>query len=177
MSLSREWHPPREHESWPFKVRSKIVLIKRMRYFEQGEPEPTIIYTELIAASSKILVPAAIMSTIFLAIGIYCAMAIGGTLPCLEIGGEATASVGRLVGITSYRTQIEALGADRHVSATWQFMLTTTTLSFAASLALLGALSFRSAQPMSQMLTTGLLFGVCSGVVARGYLRPRICVA
>lgn len=148
-----------------------------MRYFERGAPEPTTVYVELIAASFKMLVPAAIMSAIFLAVGIYCAVEIGGTLPWIAIAGGTLASAGRLVVIISYRRRTEALRADRDVSATWQFRLATTTLSFAASLALLGATSFLSAQPMSQMLTTGLLFGFCSGVVARGYIRPRICAA
>lgn len=148
-----------------------------MRYFERGAPEPTTVYVELIAASFKMLVPAAIMSAIFLAVGIYCAVEIGGTLPWIAIAGGTLASAGRLVVIISYRRRTEALRADRAVSATWQFRLATTTLSFAASLALLGATSFLSAQPMSQMLTTGLLFGFCSGVVARGYIRPRICAA
>jgi diguanylate cyclase (GGDEF)-like protein len=148
-----------------------------MRYFERAEPEPTIVYVELIAASFKMLVPAAIMSVIFLAVGIYCSVEIGGTLPWIAITGGAVASAGRLVVIIAYRRQSEALLTERRVSAVWQFRLAVSTLSFAASLALLGTTSFLSNQPIAQMLVTGLLFGFCSGAVARGYIRPRICAA
>jgi diguanylate cyclase (GGDEF)-like protein len=148
-----------------------------MRYFERAEPEPTILYVELIAASFKMLVPAAIMSVIFLAVGTYCALEIGGTLPWIAIAGGAAASAGRLGVIIAYRRQTEALLTERHVSTAWQFRLAVSTLSFAASLALLGTTSFLSDQPTTQMLVTGLLFGFCSGAVARGYIRPRICAA
>ena len=87
-----------------------------MRYFERAEPEPTILYVELIAASFKMLVPAAIMSVIFLAVGTYCALEIGGTLPWIAITGGAAASTGRLGIIIAYRRQTEALLTKRHVS-------------------------------------------------------------
>lgn len=148
-----------------------------MRYFEQDDPEPTVVYVELIAASFTMLVPAAIMSVIFLIVGIYCALAIGGTLPWIAIAGGTAASAGRLGVIIAFRRQSEMLRAERRISAAWQFRLALSTLSFAASLALLGVTSFLSTQPIPQMLATGLLFGFCSGVVARGYIRPRICAA
>lgn len=148
-----------------------------MRYFERTEPETNILYVELIAASFKMFVPTAIMSVIFLAVGIYCALEIGGTLPWIAIAGGAAASTGRLGVIIAYHRQAEALRMRRNVSAAWQFRLAVSTLAFAASLALLGTTSFLSDQPITQMLVTGLLFGFCSGAVARGYIRPRICAA
>ncbi|TXC71338.1 GGDEF domain-containing protein [Sphingomonas ginsenosidivorax] len=148
-----------------------------MRYFKPGPPEPTPVYVELIATSFTMLVPAAIMSAIFLAVGAYCALEIGGALPWIALTGGMAASIGRLGVILAYRRQSADQLADRRASANWQFRLGLSTLSFAGSLALLGAASFVSPQPIPQMLATGLLFGFCSGAVARGYIRPRICAA
>jgi diguanylate cyclase (GGDEF)-like protein len=148
-----------------------------MRYFQSRERESTAVYVELIAASFTMLVPAAIMSAIFLAVGSYCASHIDGALPWIAIAGGMAASAGRLGVILAYRRQPDNRKADRDVSAVWQFRLGLSTLSFAASLGLLGATSFLSHEPTPQMLATGLLFGFCSGAVARGYIRPRICAA
>ncbi|WP_380784795.1 diguanylate cyclase domain-containing protein [Sphingomonas sp. R86521] len=148
-----------------------------MHYFEPGKPEPTAVYVELIAASFTMLVPAAIMSAIFLAVGAYCALEIGGALSWIAVVGGMTASAARLGVILAYRRQPSGLRKERHASGTWQFRLALSTLSFAASLALLGVTSFLSPQPIPQLLTTGLLFGFCSGAVARGYIRPRVCAA
>ena len=148
-----------------------------MRYFDRSEPEPTAVYVELIAVSFTMLVPAAIMSAIFLAVGVYCAFEIGGALPWIAITGGMAASAGRLGVILAYRRQPSGGSKERHVSTAWQFRLALSTLSFAASLALLGVSCFLSHQPLPQMLATGLLFGFCSGAVARGYIRPQVCAA
>jgi diguanylate cyclase (GGDEF)-like protein len=148
-----------------------------MVHSTRREPEPTTVYVELIAATFTMLVPAAIMSAIFLAVGSFCAVEIGGMLPWVAIGSGMVASAGRLGVILAYRRQSPLRLADRAVSAVWQFRLALSTLLFAASLALLGVASFLSAKPLPQMLATGLLFGFCSGAVARGYIRPQICAA
>ncbi|MEG3089771.1 GGDEF domain-containing protein [Sphingomonas sp. PB4P5] len=147
-----------------------------MRY-DRYEPEPTTVYVELIAATFTMLIPAAIMSGIFLAVGIFCALEIGGILPWIAVASGMAASVARLAVILAYRRQARGELSRRSVSAKWQFRLGLTTLLFAASLALLGISAFLSPQQLPELLTTGLLFGFCSGAVARGYIRPRICAA
>ncbi|WP_307088466.1 GGDEF domain-containing protein [Sphingomonas faeni] len=132
---------------------------------------------ELVAASFTTLVPAAIMSSIFAAVGIYCALEIGGYLPWMAVAAGMASSVGRLGVIVAYRRQTELRREDRDVSAAWQFRLGISTLSFAGALALLGAICFAQSAPIPQMLATSMLFGFCSGAVARGYVRPRICSA
>ncbi len=152
-------------------------VCKRMRFLRRAEPESNEVYVELVAAAFTMLVPAAIMSVIFLAVGTFCALEIGGTLPWIAVAGGLAASASRLGVILAYRRQPSVERPTRRGTAVWEFRLGIATLSFAASVALLGVACFVGSEPVSQMLSTSVLFGFCSGAVARGYVRPRICAA
>lgn len=147
-----------------------------MRQNRRHTLEPNSVYVELVAASYSMLVPAAIMATIFVGVGIFCARQIGGPIAWTAILVGLITALSRLGVILAYRRQCDPRIMDRKVAGTWELRLALTTMLFATSLAVLGARSF-SSTPSVQMLSTGLLFGFCSGAVARGYIRPRVCAA
>jgi len=148
-----------------------------MKPIQRRDPEPANVYIELVAASYTMLVPAALMSAIFLVVGTFCASEIGGAIPWIAIATGMAASLARLAAILAYRRQSAVKRIDLAAIARWETRLALTTVLFAAALALLGATTFLLSAPVPQLLATGLLFGFCSGAVARGYIRPRVCSA
>ncbi len=147
-----------------------------MRYFNR-DSEPADIYAELVVASYTLLVPVAIMAVIFLGVGVFCAQLVGGVGPKLAVLAGLLTSLGRLGVIIMFRRRGGAREKNPARLAAWELRLALTTILFAAALGMLGWACFTSRIPIAQLLATGLLFGFCSGVLARGYIRPRVCAS
>jgi diguanylate cyclase (GGDEF)-like protein len=139
--------------------------------------EPNEVYVALVSELYEGWVPTAIMGTTFVGIGIFCAFALGESfllLPTLA-GGLLTAVKLALL-IASKRGDASLLW-DRTDAARWEWAYALTSIGFAAMVAVVAAATFGTPNLSVQMLATGMLFGYCSGVVARTSVRPRIAMA
>lgn len=139
--------------------------------------EPNDVYVALVSELYEGWVPTAIMGTTFFGIGIFSAFALEKFLLLFPtfIGGLLTAvKLGLL--IASKRRNASLLW-ERASAARWEWAYALTSIGFAAMVAVVVAATFRFSNLPVQMIATGMLFGYCSGGVARTSVRPRIAMA
>ena len=141
-------------------------------------PEPDDVYVMLVSELFTGWLPAAIMGATFVGIGLYVALAFGAPLVLMTatiLGGSLT--VLKLGLMLALRRSDIASSWDRSRAARWETAHGLATVCFAAMVAIIAVATFASSDLSLQMLATGMLFGYCSGIVARASVRPRIAMA
>lgn len=146
-----------------------------MESFFPRTAESDRVYVELVHALLTALVPSAIMGGIYASIGTFLALTYGGIIlwGATIVGGVAAAV--RVGMILRYRRLTPEAAGHPCVAKRWERGIAATYFILSASLGALAGRCFYLDAPVAQLLATGMLFGYCSGVVARGALRPWIC--
>ena len=135
--------------------------------------EPPDVHVELVAALFTASVPLGVMVATFALVGLYVTIGSADVAAAIAtISGmmAATFKVGLHLRFRSNGRPLDALAAQ-----SWENQFAIGNILFAAALGILTARSFSLADPGAQLLTTGMLFGFCSGQVARIAVRPHIC--
>ena len=136
--------------------------------------EPARVHAELVEALFTAVVPFTIMTVTFACVGSF----------IVAQSGDSIAIAATLVGLVSAlgkawlhlwfrhepRSPLDGVGATM-----WERRFAIANLSFAAALGTLAARSFALPTPAPPLLATGMLFGFCSGQVARLAGRVRLC--
>lgn len=141
-------------------------------------PEPDDVYVALVSELFTGWLPAAIMGVTLMGIGLYVAIASGGSIvlaTATALGGLLT--VLKLGLMLALRRSDTTSCWDRSLAARWEAAHGLATVCFAAMVAIIATATFHSPNLALQMLATGMLFGYCSGVVARASVRPRLAMA
>jgi diguanylate cyclase (GGDEF)-like protein len=86
-------------------------------------------------------------------------------------------SLARLANVLLYRRGVAGGPLDAASARIWERWYGAGSVCFATLLGALCAVIFSLADPVAQMLVTGLLCGYCSGVLVRVSVRPVICSA
>ncbi|WP_155897281.1 GGDEF domain-containing protein [Aureimonas ureilytica] len=140
-------------------------------------PESSGLYTTLVAGLAFSMIPSSIMGLTILAVGLYAHAALGSltilTATCL--GGLASAAKVTLVGL--HRRRLGQGAATLEEARVWELGHGATTCAMASSVGALSAGLFAQSDATLHMLATGLVFGYCSGVAARIFLRPKLAIA
>ena len=137
-------------------------------------PEGT--YIELVRSAYSTLLPTAIMSLAFLAVGLRISSETPDQFLRIAIALGAAASVARILVLVvqDRRVADETLDADNAKLLERQFAV--TYVFFAVILGAFGARAFAIATPEGHALVVGLLSGYGAGVAAGLSLRPWISV-
>lgn len=139
--------------------------------------ESGALYTTLVAGLAFSMIPSSIMGLTILAVGLYAHAALGSlailTATCL--GALATAAKVTLVAL--HRRRLGQGAPTLEEARVWELSHGATTCAMASSVGALSAGLFAHSDAALHMLATGLVFGYCSGVAARIYLRPKLAIA
>lgn len=130
---------------------------------------------ELVFALFTTSLPLGIMVATFALVGLY--VSIGSVDPVAAIATAVGIVAAALkVGLhLRFRKASEACALNAATAHDWERRFAAGNILFAAALGSLTARSFALSNPGAQLLTTGMLFGFCSGQVARIAVRPHIC--
>ena len=134
--------------------------------------EPDALYVELVAALFTVVVPSSIMAATFLAVGVYTAIVTGGVAAWVVTALGLIPSVAKLISLAAHQLLSAEQRREPSEAARWERRFAWCSWSFSVAVSALAAMTFASSAPVPQMLATGMLFGYCSGVVARGSVRP-----
>jgi len=140
-------------------------------------PEADDVYIALVGELATTLVPATVMGLTFVAIGLFIAISLGSPLLLVATLAGVVLTIVRVGLIIAYRRQSPSTPSNRSRTARWEQALALANLGFAMQLSIVAAATFFASEPSLQMLATGLLFGYCSGIVARTSIRPKLAIA
>ena len=133
------------------------------------------VYGELVSALFTAMVPLLIMTATYLLVGsyIYTRTKAPVVLAALIVG--MIASVCKLSLHVWFRRSVAGVRLSSLTASVWDRRFAIAHLSFAAALGSLLSATFSLSELGSQLLATGVLFGFCSGQVARVAVRARLC--
>ena len=137
--------------------------------------EPDDVYVVLVAELFGGWIPAAVMGPTFLGIGLFIALSLNSPLAMIAtvIGGLLSAAK---LGIMIAFRRRGARQWGRQEARRWETGYSLVSIGFAAAVAVTAALPFSAHNPPLQIVAIGLLFGFCSGIVARACVRPRFAI-
>lgn len=137
--------------------------------------EPARIYVELTAALFTATLPLAVMTATFALVGLFVAILDRDMVAdsALAVGLVASAYKGWLHW--AYRRAHAAGPPDAAGSLIWEQRFAVGNLALAATVGTLTARAFVLDDVGAELLGTGMMFGFCSGQVARIAVRPRLC--
>ena len=136
--------------------------------------EPPQVHAELVAALFSAAVPFTIMSATFVCVGVF----------IVAQSGDVVAGAATLVGLIAaggkawlhiWFRQERRILLNSEEAILWERRFSVFNLAFAAALGTLAARSFALVAEGSQLLATAMIFGFCSGQVARLAVRVRLC--
>lgn len=136
--------------------------------------EPPEVHAELVAALFTAAIPFAIMSATFVCVGLFIVTQSGDAVAGAATAVGLIAAAGKAWLHVAFRRE-RRTSLSRDETALWERRFTILNLAFAAALGALAARSFALPAAGPQLLATGMLFGFCSGQVARLAVRVRLC--
>lgn len=143
-----------------------------MRFRRESED----VYLALVSDLSSTVIPTSIMGITLVIMDLF-AWATTGDYIFLGAGiAGGLASIGKLCLMLVQRLLSKRGEMDIQEAERWEFLHTLATTIVAASVGAVVYAAFIWHSPNVQVMGTALLFGYCSGVVARLSLRPKIAI-
>ncbi|GGE93475.1 GGDEF domain-containing protein [Sphingomonas prati] len=142
------------------------------------DPEPDPVYVELVSAMFDIEGSTWIAGLIFTGLGLYLAIALNDPITAAITLAGAVVQIPRIFLLRRFRRFRRAAGGtlpDARTAATWELRYSLGLILFSALLSGLCLRMFAIGDPVFQMLVVGMMFGFCSGVIARLSVRPLVC--
>ncbi|MGN6424603.1 MAG: diguanylate cyclase domain-containing protein [Asticcacaulis sp.] len=138
--------------------------------------EPDTVYVELVDILYTTLAPVIMVGALMLGIGALISFeskdAALGALSVLT----AAATLIRAAAILLYRRARQAADFDVSAARQWERRYAVGSFIFALMVGAFNARALVIGDPHAPLLTTGLIFGYGSGIVARVSVRPAICI-
>jgi diguanylate cyclase (GGDEF)-like protein len=144
------------------------------RYRSTSEPDD--VYVVLVAELFGGWVPAAVMGPTFVGIGLFIALSLASPLAMIATVAGGLLSAAKLGMMIAFRRRGPQQWG-RQEARRWEIGYALVSIGFAATVAVTAAAPFAARNLPLQIVATGLLFGFCSGIVARASVRPRFAVA
>lgn len=133
-------------------------------------------YVELVAALHTAILPTSLMTVIFASAGIHYAQEEGNPLLWATTIVGTAFSLAKVVLALAFRRR-DPKRLSRRVAALWERCFAVASIGFGFSLGALTAQGLMHLETAHHTIGIVLLFGYCSGVVARLYVRPWICAS
>ena len=137
--------------------------------------EPPKVHMELVAALFTASVPLSMMIATFVLVGLYVTIGSKDVVAAIATASGIAAAAFKVGLHLHFRSVGRVHQMDVSAAHGWENRFAISNILFAAALGALTARSFALVDPGAQLLTTGMLFGFCSGQVARIAVRPHIC--
>ena len=137
--------------------------------------ESSRVESELVAALFTASVPLLIMAATYLFVGSYIFILTKAPLVATALVVGMAAVLGKAFLHLWFRRSRGPISLGPTLTRAWDRRFAIGNLSFAAAVGSLVATTFLTSSMAAQLLGTGLLFGFCSGQVARVAVRARMC--
>lgn len=171
--ISESWHPSgcRFGEA---SLTAGSEPIRARRLFQQEMDET---YKTLVSGLAFSLLPSAIMGATIVAVGIFAYLQVGSPaiLGAALVG--MAASLAKLVVLVAHQLRLRQAVPSVEEARLWELVHTVTTCLVASSVGGLSAGLFARLDAGLHVLGTALVFGYCSGVAMRLFIRPRLAIA
>ncbi len=138
-------------------------------------PEPDDVYVLLVAELFGRWAPAAVMGPTFLGIGLFIALSLASPLAMSATVAGGLLSAAKLGMMIAFRCR-RARQLGRREARRWETGYSLVSIGLAAAVTLTAAAPFAARNLPLQIVAVGLLFGFCSGIVARASVRPRFAI-
>lgn len=143
--------------------------------FRSDALEPGKIYAALVESLFAAGVPLAIMAATFFGVGLFVVVVSGDGLAASAVAVGLVATGGKAWLHVRYRREARGTALTPADAEVWERWFAIGNLAFAAALGTLAARCFVLSESGPPLLATGMLFGFCSGQVARIAVRARLC--
>jgi diguanylate cyclase (GGDEF)-like protein len=137
--------------------------------------EPDDVYVALVSELFGGWIPAAVMGPTFAAIALFIALSLQSPFAMITTVVGGVLSIAKLGTMIAFRRS-GSQQLNRHKAARWETGYSLISVGFAATVAGAVAATFTARNLPLQIVATGMLFGFCSGIVARASVRPRFAV-
>ncbi|NYD89121.1 GGDEF domain-containing protein [Sphingomonas melonis] len=137
--------------------------------------EPPGVRIQLVAALFTAALPLGMMIVTFSLVGCYVVFAQADKPAALATGSGLLAGLWKASLHCLFRRGVRRAPVDEVGAAAWERRFGVANYAFAFCIGMLAARTFMLQDPGGQLLAIGMLFGFCSGQVARVAVRPRIC--
>jgi diguanylate cyclase (GGDEF)-like protein len=134
------------------------------------------VYVVLVAELFGGWVPAAVMGPTFVGIGLYIALSLASPLAIIATVAGGILSAAKLGMMIAFRRR-RSTQWGREEAKRWEVGYSAVSIGFAATIAVTASVTFAARNLPLQIVAIGLLFGFCSGIVARASIRPRFATA
>lgn len=150
-----------------------ISILKRLC----ASQEPDDVYIALVRELFSGLVPTAIMGVVLVCVGLFLTGYVDNP-PMVSIATfvGAILTFAKLGLMMAPRRHDLTKRWDRRRAGRWERLFALVSIGIALVVGTIAASTFRTLVPSIQMLGIGMLFGYCSGIVARTAIRPRLAI-
>ncbi len=148
-------------------------------------PRPTLslrresseLYGTLVSGLAYSIVPSTIMGATIAVVGLFAYDVLNSAAILLATCFGILASAAKIALVALHRLRLRSPWTSVEESRVWELWHAVTTCAVASSVGALSAGLFARPDHALHMLGTGLVFGYCSGIATRIYLRPRLAMA
>ena len=147
-------------------------MLGRFRFVSESDD----VYVVLVGELATGVVPTVIMGATFLIIGLFVATSLASPLLLVITLVGTLLLIAKLWLMLVHRRRKQTSPWDRARAARWERAHLSISASFAGMLTTIAFATFMAPDLALQMLATGMLFGYCSGIVARLSVRPALAV-
>ena len=137
--------------------------------------EPDNIYVVLVAELFGGWIPAAVMGPTFVGIGLFIALSLASPVAMIATVAGGLLSAAKLGMMIAFRRR-RSPQWGRPEARRWETGYSLVSTGFAATVAVIAAAPFAARDLPLQIVAVGLLFGFCSGIVARASIRPPFAI-
>jgi diguanylate cyclase (GGDEF)-like protein len=138
--------------------------------------EPDSVFVELVDILYTTLAPILMVGALMVGIGALISLESGDTVLGALSGLTAVATLIRAANILLYRRARRTAGFNAATARLWERRYAAGSFIFALLVGAFNARALVTGDLHAPLLTTGLIFGYGSGIVARVSVRPAICI-